>query len=314
MRGRINNGLYSVENPDFVGSDSVYPLANVCKGSGQETLREIHEKFGHPSIQRIESLIDRKISAAEKARFECKHCILAKITKQQFQERSTLASKPFERIHLDLIGPIKPESTLKHWFILTVVDNHSGYLAGFPLVHKDDTTDILINLIKSEKNSRGYYPSTVCSDGGGEFVGNRLAQFFNERHIHRLISKPYHPEHNGRAERANRTIVESIRATVNSSGIAKKFWHEILKSCCLGLNQIPKKNQSQSPWEVLHGKQFPANLLRAVGTPAVILTMNKVKGRKFDAKGEEGKLVGFNIPFRSFQITQSGKIVKTKHV
>lgn len=105
----------------------------------------------------------------------------------------------------------------------------------------------------------------------------------------------YHLEHNGRAEGANQTIVESIRATFNSSGIHKQSWQEILKACCLGLNQIPRKGQSTSPWEIMHGKPFPINILKAIGTTAVVLNMMRVKGCKFDPKGEEGKLIGFNV-------------------
>ena len=137
----------------------------------------------------------------------------------------------------------------------------------------------------------------------------------NENNIQRLISKPYHPEHNGRAERANHTIVESIQATLNSSKIQKRFWHEVLKSSFLALNQIPCKGQSSSPWSIIHGQAFPSNFLKAVGTPAIILNMNLKKGWKFDTKGEEGLLVGFNVALRSFRIvTKSGKVIKLKHV
>ncbi|KNZ59905.1 hypothetical protein VP01_1645g3 [Puccinia sorghi] len=68
-----------------------------------------------------------------KDNFECRACVLAKITKQPFKAQSTLASKPFKSLHLDLIGPINPGSSSKNRFILTVMDNHSGYLASFPL-------------------------------------------------------------------------------------------------------------------------------------------------------------------------------------
>ncbi|KNZ48274.1 hypothetical protein VP01_5782g2 [Puccinia sorghi] len=142
LEGNISNGLFSIRNPDSVGLKHV---ANIS--SDAETLQDLHEKFGHASVQRIEQLADQPISQSEKDSFECKACTLAKITKQSFKHVSQLASKPFERLHMDLIGPIKPESTLKHNFILTVVDNHSGYLAGFPA-------------------SQGYYPTMICSDGG----------------------------------------------------------------------------------------------------------------------------------------------------
>ncbi|KNZ49698.1 hypothetical protein VP01_4841g3, partial [Puccinia sorghi] len=39
------------------------------------------------------------------------------------------------------------------------------------------------------------------------------------------------------------------------------------------------------------------------------------KGRKFDSKGEEGRLIGFNVPLQSYRIiTAFGKIVESKHV
>jgi hypothetical protein len=100
-----------------------------------------------------------------------------------------------------------------------VIDNHSEDLAGFLLVKKDNTTELLISLLKNKKKCLGYLPTMVCSDGGGEFIRNRLVKYFQDNHIQRLISEPYHPEHNGRAKRANQTILESFRATLSSSGI-----------------------------------------------------------------------------------------------
>ncbi|KAI7962507.1 hypothetical protein MJO28_000601 [Puccinia striiformis f. sp. tritici] len=289
FKGKIDNNLFTIDNPNAV----VWACLN-------STNRASPSSF------------DIK---AEKDEFECKACILSKITKQSFKLESSPASKVFERIHLDIIGPISPESKIKSRFILTLVDKYSGYLAGFPLVKKDDTTDLLINLLELEKKRLGYLPSLICSDGGGKFMGNRLVDYLDKNHIQRLISEPYHPEHNGRAERANRTIVESMRATFRGSGIAKNFWHEIVKSCCLALNQIPRKGSSQSPWEIMHGKRLPSTFLKPLGTTAVVLNMNRRKGRKFDVKGQEGLLVGFNTSLQSYRIiTQSGSIIDSKHV
>ncbi|KNZ48115.1 hypothetical protein VP01_58g8 [Puccinia sorghi] len=51
------------------------------------------------------------------------------------------------------------------------------------------------NLLENEYKRLGYCPTWVCSDGGGEFVGNRLVRFLGGKNIRRLISEPYHPEH-----------------------------------------------------------------------------------------------------------------------
>lgn len=43
--------------------------------------------------------------------------------------------------------------------------------------------------------------------------------------------------------------------------------------------------------------------------------MTRIKGRKFDAKGEEVQLIGFNAALHSYRlITRSGRVVETKHV
>ncbi|KNZ45101.1 hypothetical protein VP01_84g16 [Puccinia sorghi] len=188
FRGNISGNLFSVENPDKIGNDCHYVINATAP---RESLKDIHEKYGHASIQRIAPLIGNKFSNEEMDKFECKSCAVSKITKQPFKAESSLASKPFERIHLDLMGPIKPQSSLGHQFILTLVDNFSGYLAGFPLTHKNDTAEVLINILETEKARRGYFPSMICSDGGGEFVGNsqssQIGTILGLKHLSKLV-------------------------------------------------------------------------------------------------------------------------------
>ncbi|KNZ54277.1 hypothetical protein VP01_2990g2 [Puccinia sorghi] len=266
LKGSITNGLYAVENPSAVGNMESSHFTTVPR-----TLEEIHKSFGNAAISRLERFIPNSVSQAKKRSFECKSCALAKITKQPFKGISTLASKPFERIHLDLIGPIDPQSQERHCYILSVVDNYTGYLAGFPLNNKDDTCDVLINLLENEKKRLGYFPTWVCSDGGGEFVNNRFVGFMASKNICRLILEPYHPKHNSRAKRANQTIVESMHATFHASRIKKSLWPELLKSCCLMLNLIPRKGEDKSPWQKMHGKILPPNYICALGTPAIVV-------------------------------------------
>ncbi|KNZ59004.1 hypothetical protein VP01_181g5 [Puccinia sorghi] len=66
---RINNGLFTVNNPDRIGDQNKHLANNLNR---QDALMEEHEKFGHASIQRINSFINKSISSAEKARFKCK--------------------------------------------------------------------------------------------------------------------------------------------------------------------------------------------------------------------------------------------------
>ncbi|KNZ56794.1 hypothetical protein VP01_2316g3 [Puccinia sorghi] len=127
LQGSIKNGLYCVDEPTSTSNSF-----NSLFASPSVSLQEVRKSFGHAAISRLDSFILKTISVEERSAFECKSCVMAKITKKPFKGISQTASKPFEKIHLDLIGPIDPQSRECHRYILTVVDNFSGYLAGFP--------------------------------------------------------------------------------------------------------------------------------------------------------------------------------------
>ncbi|KNZ50444.1 hypothetical protein VP01_4422g1 [Puccinia sorghi] len=288
LKGKVTGNLFTVDNPTNIGPTN----KEAHYSPNGDLIKEIHESYGHASIQRLSHVLHSHISNQEKLNFQCKSCVMSKITKKPFKLTSQEVEKSWERIHLDLIGPIKPQSLGQHKYILSVTDNATGYLAGFPLVHKSNTTDVLIRLLENENKRIGYFPSQICSDGGGEFIGTRLVQFLEQNHIKQLISEPYHPEHNGRVERANCTIVESMRATFKSSNLKKNLWHYVVKSCCLVLNQSPRK-----------------------GNSVVFLRNLRKKGEKFSKKGSKGRLIGYNPAFRSYKIISSdGSVVDTKHV
>ncbi|KNZ52944.1 hypothetical protein VP01_3390g1 [Puccinia sorghi] len=175
--GQVHNNMYSLETPE-----------------------RHYEKYAHASLQQIKPILPQSFTKSELKIFECKACVLSKITKQSFNLESRPASKFFDR--------------------------------------KDDMTNVLINLLEVERKRLGYLPTMICSDRGCEFIGSRLVDYMDKNHIQRLMSEPYHPEHNGRAKRPNRTVVEAIHATFCSSGIPKSYWHELFKSCGFTLNQI----------------------------------------------------------------------------
>ncbi|KNZ59394.1 hypothetical protein VP01_1740g1, partial [Puccinia sorghi] len=77
--------------------------------------------------------------------------------KIQFQMQNNVSL--FERIQLDLIGPIKPQSNNQVNYILTIVNNFSRYIVGFPLQSKLNTTDALINILESKKKKLCYLPN-----------------------------------------------------------------------------------------------------------------------------------------------------------
>lgn len=97
------------------------PVLNLQPLQHESHLRKaelIHKSLGHVSFCRLQ----RKLGIPIKASEICKSCAVMKITKASFKHRLSTASKPFEELHLDLIGPISPISRKNHKYILTIVD------------------------------------------------------------------------------------------------------------------------------------------------------------------------------------------------
>ena len=54
--------------------------------------------------------------------------------------------------------------------------------------------------------------AAVFCDNGKEFVNDYFLKFLEEKHAIMKNSVPHEPSHNGRIERANRTLKEAVRS------------------------------------------------------------------------------------------------------
>jgi transposase InsO family protein len=118
-----------------------------------------------------------------------------------------------ERWGMDLID-MSIQNT--HRYIMSVVDNFSGYLFTRRLNNRNAATirDALQNIINTPlpNGSGGTYPHIMQSDNGGEFDNATMTAFLQANNIRRILSTSYHPRSNGKVERFNREIRKKIKA------------------------------------------------------------------------------------------------------
>jgi hypothetical protein len=115
-------------------------------------LSELHERYGHISFDTLKALPKcPKINIKNKPR--CKACEKGKATKpvaKDYQKRAPKirTSRPLERLHADLVGPIYPVTPGNLFkYLLIVTDDFSRYVTTKPLQKKSDTTKGLIEII-----------------------------------------------------------------------------------------------------------------------------------------------------------------------
>lgn len=94
-----------------------------------------------------------------------------------------LVIEPFERWDLDFIGPIKVATK----YVTKWVEAEA-----LPRATEDSVIQFLFHLFV-------HYglPREIITDGGPQFVGNRLAATLNNYHVQHKITTPYHPQANG---------------------------------------------------------------------------------------------------------------------
>ncbi|KNZ50963.1 hypothetical protein VP01_4151g3 [Puccinia sorghi] len=183
----------------------------------------IHKSLGHVSYHRLR----KKLGIPLKIIKDCESCAVAKVTRASYKSEHAAASKPFEEIHLDLIGPIWPASNFGHRYILTLVDSCTRFCATIPIKSKSEVMVTFPFLIDVEAKRFGYHPSTIHSDRGSEFINSSLMEYCENHLIKQCTSDAYMLQQNGLAERFNRTILESRRTILEDSRVSKKYWNEI---------------------------------------------------------------------------------------
>ncbi|KNZ47082.1 hypothetical protein VP01_66g14 [Puccinia sorghi] len=251
----------------------------------------LHKSLGHVSYHRLR----KKLGIPLKITNDCESCAVSKITKASFKSVHRPASRPFEEIHLDLMGPIWPASHQGHRFILTIVDSCTRFCAAIPIKLKSDVAETIPFLVDIEAKRLGYYPSTIHSDRGSEFLNSSLKEYCISHLIKQRTSDAYIPQQNGLAERFNRTIIESMRTILEDSGIERKYWNEIAK--------------------LFKDRSLPLSYFYPLGNRVSFLIQPEQPFSKLKPKGKLGRLIGYTDELRSYRIlSDDGKIVETKNV
>ena len=139
----------------------------------------------------------------------CQQCQRNKAAKLIYTEAGIMpiATRPMERIQVDVMGPY-PKSRQKNRFIIVAVDAFSRYIMAkaVPQARSIETINFLQDLI----NQYGL-PQTIQTDNGKNFVSQQFKDFTKKYTIRHITSALYNPKAQGLVERTNRTLSDRLR-------------------------------------------------------------------------------------------------------
>ena len=185
----------------------------------------------------------------------CRSCDVCQRTSARGRTRHVemaqmpIISTPFERVAVDLVGPLKPASQAGHKYILTLIDYATNFIEAVPL---KEITSISVAESLMTIFARVDVPRELISDRGTQFTSDLMG------HVHKLVgikpifTTPYHPMMNGKLERQHAVLKSVLRKLCLEK---PKDWDRYLIPTLFALREIPSDTTGFSPFELLYGRQ-----------------------------------------------------------
>ncbi|KAI7796732.1 hypothetical protein IRJ41_005254, partial [Triplophysa rosa] len=159
-----------------------------------------------------------------------------------------LMQVPFDRIGMDLIGPLE-RSARGHRFALVLVDYATRYPEAVPLhsISAKSVAEALFRVI-----SRVGIPREILTDQGTAFMSRTIRELYELLGIKSVRTSVFHPQTDGLVERFNRTLKTMIRKFVHEDA---KNWDKWLEPLLFAVREVPQASTGFSPFELLFGRQ-----------------------------------------------------------
>ena len=152
----------------------------------------------------------------------------------------------FERVHLDLFGPLKTHTGKS--YIMTVVDSFSKYARFIVLPDKKAKT-VADNFFNHWVAIFGS-PYSILTDQGSDFKTETLARICDYLQIDKKLISTKHPAANSQAEILNKKLAKYIKAMQTEGD---RDWPKLVSSCQYAYNLSVHRALKNSPYTVLFG-------------------------------------------------------------
>lgn len=248
----------------------------------------------------------------------CKACLQANSVRLSFNKIRARASKPLQIIHADTMGPISPLShPNKFKFVLVLIDDATRAALAFPMRSKTEVPEHLESFIRSMRNLIGSNEKFcyLRCDRGTEFVCQTVKDVLDKYGADWQLACPDTPQHNGVAERFNRTLENLVRVMMLDSGLPHSYWDLAVKTAVYTYNRTPHKSTDmKSPLSrILPNQSECVSQVKRFGCAAYIKIARNTE-TKFSPQAKLGFLVGYMSTGYTILVPKEGKLYDSKHV
>ena len=124
------------------------------------------------------------------------------------------------------------------------------YKMGGSHTCKKSTDAVIIKFVEENIISRFGYPARIVTDNAQAFKSARFVNFCQQYNIILNHSTAYYPQRNGLAESSNKTLVRTLKKTINEN---QKNWDSQLKFSLWANRITSKRATGKYPYELVYG-------------------------------------------------------------
>lgn len=157
--------------------------------------------------------------------------------------------RPFERVGIDLYGPLPNTPSGNRW-IIVAVDHLTRYAetAALPAAAARDVGGFILRSLVLRHGA----PRELLSDRGRVFLSEAVKALLTECNIVHRTTTAYHPQTNGLDERFNRTLGDMLAMYIASD---HSNWDVVLPFVTYAYNTAVQSTTRFSPFFLLYGRE-----------------------------------------------------------
>nr|GEX69007.1 retrovirus-related Pol polyprotein from transposon TNT 1-94 [Tanacetum cinerariifolium] len=223
LKGNRSTNLYTINLHEMASASPICLMA--CATPTKSWLW--HQRLSHLNFDTINDLAKNDlVSSLPKFKYDKEPSC-----EQGKSKRASHPSKPVPNskqrlhlLHMDLCGPMRVASINGKRYVLVIVDNYSRYTWVYFLRSKDETPEIIKNILKKIYVRLQAPVIIFYTDNGSEFKNQVLKEYFDSVGITHETSAAKTPQQNGVVERKNRALVEAARTMLIFSHAPLFLW------------------------------------------------------------------------------------------
>ncbi|XP_048323873.2 retrovirus-related Pol polyprotein from transposon TNT 1-94 [Ziziphus jujuba] len=309
-RGHICGTLYKTHVK--ICADSL----NIAEGEASQNLW--HQRLGHMSEKGLSTLARKKlITVCKDAVLDpCNHCLFGKQHRVSFSSSASRKSELLSLVHSDVCGPMEVESLGGNKYFLTFIDDASRKVWVYFLKTKDQVLDYFKLFHTMVERETGKKLKCLRSDNGGEYTSKEFDAYCRRHGIRHEKTVPRTPQHNGIAERMNRTIMEKVRSMLSMAKLPKPFWGEAVRAACYLINRSPSVPLNfEIPEKMWSGKIPSYSHLRVFGCIAYVHVSKELR-QKLDARSTPCIFIGYGDEEFGYRLwdPKTKKVIRSRDV